>query len=224
MLMWIRRYLRTLETAERQRDRTSPAEGRREYNSAERCDVSVQLIRHRFTVDEYHEMARAGALAEDDRVELIEGEIVDMTPIGLRHAATVDLLTRWLVQGCGNRAVVRVQGPIRLGAHSEPQPDLAVLKPRNDFYRNTAAAPDDVLLLVEVADSSLPYDRTIKLPLYARAGIREAWLVDLVRDRVEVFSDPGPDGYRRSETRERGAELVPGAFPDLSLPIDALLG
>ena len=186
--------------------------------------MSVQLIRHRFTVDEYHEMARAGALAEDARVELIEGEIVDMTPIGFRHAATVDLLTRWLVQGCGNRAVVRVQGPIRLSAHSEPQPDLAVLKPRDDFYRTTAAAPDDILLLVEVGDSSLPYDRTIKLPLYARAGIREAWLVDLVRDRVEVFSDPGPDGYRRSETRERGAALVPGAFPDLSLPVDALLG
>jgi Uma2 family endonuclease len=186
--------------------------------------VSVQLIRHRFTVDEYHEMARAGALTEDDRVELIEGEIVDMTPIGLRHAAAVDLLTRWLVQGCGNRAVVRVQGPIRLSPESEPQPDFAVLKPRDDFYRSSAAASDDVLLLVEVADTSLSYDRTVKLPLYARARIGEVWLVDLVRERVEVLCDPGPDGYRRSETRERGGHLVPTAFPDLSLSVDALLG
>jgi Uma2 family endonuclease len=185
--------------------------------------MSVQLIRHRFTVEEYYRLAEVGVLKEDDRVELIEGEIVDMTPIGLRHAATVDLLTRWLVQGCGNRAVVRVQGSIRLGLTSEPQPDLVVLAPRDDFYRDKAPSTDDVLLLVEVADTSLPYDQRVKLPLYARAGVREVWLVDLVRNRVEVCTEPGPDGYRRVETRERGNVLVPVAFPDLSLSVGALL-
>lgn len=186
--------------------------------------MSIQLIPHRFTVDEYHEMARAGVLGEDVRVELIEGEIVDMTPIGSRHAAAVDLLTRWLVQGCGERAIVRIQGPVRLSPRSELQPDVAVLRARDDFYRTSAVAPGDVLLLVEIADTSLPYDRGVKLPLYARARIPEVWLADLIRDRVEVFSEPAPDGYRRSETRERGTDLVPLSFPGLSLAVDTLLG
>ncbi len=186
--------------------------------------MSVQLIRHRFTVGEYHRLAEAGVLREEDRVELIEGEIIEMTPIGLRHAAAVDLLTRWLVQGSGSRAVVRVQGPIQLGLESEAQPDLAVLKPQDDFYRQKGPAPDDVLLLIEVADTSLAYDQRVKLPLYARAGVREVWLVDLVRNRVEVCADPGPDGYRRVETRARGDTLVPATFPELSLSVDALLG
>jgi Uma2 family endonuclease len=148
--------------------------------------MAVRVAPHRFTVDDYHAMARAGVLRDDDRVELIEGEIVDMTPIGSRHAAVVDLLTRWLVMGCGTRAIVRVQGPVRLGAHSEPQPDLLVLEPRDDFYQRKPPTGDDVLLLIEVADSSLQYDQAVKLPLYARAGVREVWLVDLVRDEVNV--------------------------------------
>jgi len=107
--------------------------------------MSVQLTRHRFTWDDYHAMVAAGALRDDDRVELIEGEIVDRTPIGSRHGAAVDLLNRWLVMGCGTRAIVRVQGPVRVGAHSEPQPDLLVLVPRDDFYRGKPPTVDDVL-------------------------------------------------------------------------------
>ncbi|MGH7267794.1 MAG: Uma2 family endonuclease [Candidatus Rokuibacteriota bacterium] len=186
--------------------------------------MSVQLIRHRFTVDEYHALGRAGVLTEDDRVELIEGEIVDMTPIGLRHAAAVNVLTRWLVAGCGVRAIVQIQGPLRLGPHSELQPDGVLLQPRDDFYRTAPPAVEDVLLLVEVADTSLPYDRTVKLPLYARVGLREVWLVDLVRDQVEVSRDPGPDGYRTIAAHTRGERLVPLAFPDLSFSVDELLG
>ena len=186
--------------------------------------MSVQLIRHRFTVGEYHEMARAGVLTEDDRVELIEGEIVDMTPIGLRHAAAVNVLTRGLATGCGTRAIVQIQGPIPIGLRSEPQPDVLVLRPRDDFYREIAPGPEDVLLLVEVADTSLPYDRTVKIPLYAGAGVPEVWLVDLVRHRVELHRDPGPDGYRAVETRKRGERLTPAAFPDLVLGVDDLLG
>ena len=186
--------------------------------------MSVQLTRHRFTCDDYHAMVAAGALKDDDRVELIEGEIVDMTPIGSRHAAAVDLLTRWLVMGCGTRAIVRVQGPVRVGAHSEPQPDLLVLVPRDDFYQGKPPTADDVLLLIEVADSSLQYDQTVKLPLYARAGVREVWLVDLVRNEVQVHREPTPGGFGFVERRGRGARVEPIAFPGLSLRVDELLG
>jgi hypothetical protein len=186
--------------------------------------MSIQLVRHRFTADEYHEMARAGVLRDDDRVELIEGEIVDMTPIGPRHSAVVNRLNHALVRDCGGRAIVQVQGPIRLGLHSEPQPDVVLLRPRPDFYDTAVPGPEHVLLLIEVADTSLPYDRTVKLLLYAQAGIREVWLVDLVGNQVEVHLDPAPDGYRRSETRAPGDRLVPTAFPDLSLSPADILG
>jgi Uma2 family endonuclease len=186
--------------------------------------MSVQLTRHRFTCDDYHAMAAAGALKEDDRVELIEGEIVDMTPIGSRHAAIVDRLNHWLVMGCGARAIVRVQGPVRLGAHSEPQPDLLVLDRRDDFYQDKPPTADDVLLLIEVADSSLQYDQAVKLPLYARAGVREFWLVDLVRNEVQVHREPMPGGFGFVERRGRGSLVEPIAFPGLSLSVDELLG
>ena len=186
--------------------------------------MSVQLTRHPFTVDDYHAMVVAGALKEDDRVELIEGEIVDMTPIGLRHAAAVNILTRWLVVGCGTRAIVQVQGPMQIGSESEPQPDLVALRPQANFYRSQAATPDDVLLLIEVADSSLQYDRAVKLPLYARAGVQEFGLVDLVRDEVHMHREPTPEGFRHIERRGRGSRLEPLAFPDLVLPVDELLG
>jgi len=186
--------------------------------------MSVQLVHHRFTVDDYHAMAAAGALKPDDRVELIDGEILDMTPIGSRHAAAVDILNRWLVIGCGSRAIIRVQGPLRLDLHSEPEPDLLALVPRDDFYRDKPPAASDVLLLIEVADSSLSYDRRVKLPLYARAAVREAWLVDLVRNEVEVRREPGPDGFAQVEHCGRGTALSPAAFPNLSLAIGDLLG
>jgi Uma2 family endonuclease len=186
--------------------------------------MSVQLIHHQFSVDDYHAMVVAGVLKEDDRVELIEGEIVDMTPIGLRHAAAVNILTRWLAIGCGARAIVQVQGPIQIGLHSEPQPDLVLLKPETNFYRDRPATPEDVLLLIEVADSSLPYDQTVKVPLYARAGVREVWIVNLVRAEVQVHREPTPSGFRVNETRQRGVRLQPSAFPDLTLSVDELLG
>jgi Uma2 family endonuclease len=186
--------------------------------------MSIQLIRHRFTADEYHQMAEAGVLRDDDRVELIEGEIVDMTPIGPRHSAVVNRLTHSLVRNCGDRAIVQVQGPIRLGLHSEPQPDVVLLRPRPDFYETAMPGPESVLLLIEVADTSLPYDRTVKLLLYARAGIREVWLVDLVRNQVEVHLDPAENGYRSSETHGSGDRLVPIAFPEVSLSPAEILG
>jgi Uma2 family endonuclease len=186
--------------------------------------MGVQLARRLFTVAEYHKMAEAGILSEDDRVELLEGEIVAMSPIGSRHAACVDRLTQYLVVQVRGRAIVRVQSPIRLGEHSEPQPDLALLKPRPDFYASSHPGPEDVLLVVEVAETSAAGDREVKVPMYARFGVPEVWLVDLAGDQVEVFREPSAEGYREVRVLRRGESLAPAFLPDLLLPVDAVLG
>jgi Uma2 family endonuclease len=186
--------------------------------------MPIELIRRRFTADEYHRMAEAGVLREHDRVELIEGEIVEMTPIDPRHGAVVDRLNHTLTRACGDRAIVRVQGSIRLGLRSEPQPDVVLLRPRSDFYETAVPGPESVLLLIEVAETSLPYDREIKLRLYARAGVPEVWLVDLVRNEVEIHREPTPEGYRRGETLGPGDRLAPMALPEVSLSPAQFLG
>jgi len=160
--------------------------------------MSVRLLRRRFTVDDYHRMVEAGILSDDDRVELIDGEIIEMVAIGSRHAACVDRLARLCSAGVRNRAIVRVQNPILLSEHSEPQPDLALLRPRRDFYAAGHPGPQDILLVVEVADTSAETDREIKLPLYARAGIPEVWVVALAETHVEAHRKPSPGGYRTS--------------------------
>lgn len=167
-------------------------------------DVGIDIQRRLFTVVEYERMVQAGILAEDDRVELLDGEIVEMSPPGSAHAACVSRLNALFHDLFKGRAIVRVQDPIRLDSYSAPQPDLAVLKARDDFYSNAHPGPSDVIMLVEVADSSLKLDREIKLALYARAGIREAWLVDLIGQRVEVFTAPQPIGYQSHAVAVRG--------------------
>lgn len=179
----------------------------------------------KFTVEEYHKLAEVGILSEDDRVELIEGEIVVNSPIGSQHAACVDRLNRLFSQRVGNKAIVRVQNPIRLSEHSEPQPDLALLKPRPDFYANEHPKPEDVLLIVEVAETSAEYDRQVKLPLYARHGIPEVWLVDLAQGRVEVHTNPQGERYTSIRTLTQGEEtLAPEALPDVKPTLKELLG
>jgi Uma2 family endonuclease len=185
--------------------------------------MSVQLVTRRFTVDDYHRMAKAGILTEDDRVELIEGQIVEMAPIGRRHASRVDRLNRLLQRLVGDKAIVRVQGPVRLDPYSEPQPDLALLRPRDDFYEAAHPGPADILLLVEVADSSVVYDRGTKLLIYARAGIPEVWLEDLTRNGIEVYRSPSPQGYQQTHRVGRGQRIAPQAFPDLDLAVDDIL-
>src|SRR4051794_18568774 len=145
---------------------------------------------YRFTVDAYHRMAEAGILGRKERVELIDGEVITMSPIGLRHLSTVDRLARLLIGGLGGRPIVRGPGSIRLGDSSEPQPDLVLLRPRADFYATSHARPEDIFAVVEVMDSSAVYDRGVKLALYARGGIAEVWLVDLNQERVEVYRGP----------------------------------
>jgi Uma2 family endonuclease len=186
--------------------------------------VAVMAATHRFTVEDYHRMGEAGILTEDDRVELIEGEIVDMSPIGRKHQACVDRLTGRFSRGLGERVIVRVQGSIRLSEGSEPQPDLVLLRPRWDFYGARDAGPEDTLLIVEVADTTLAYDRDVKLPLYARAGIPEAWLVDLTGERVIVCREPAAEGYQQVVEVRGETELRPQAFPDLALTASDILG
>jgi len=178
--------------------------------------------RHVVTVDDYYRMAEVGLLGPEDRVELIEGEIIDMTPIGTAYAGRVDRLNDFLSRSLHGRAIVRVQGPVRLGRRSEPQPDLAVLHYRDDFYASAHPGPADLLLIIEVADTTARYDRDVKVPLYARQGIGEVWLVDLETGGVEVYREPEQGAYRRVERLKEGM-LAPAAFPDVHLDVGALL-
>jgi Uma2 family endonuclease len=185
--------------------------------------MGVQVQRRLFTVEEYHRMAEAGILSEDDRVELIEGELVTMSPIGSQHAACVARLTALLFPVEG-RGILWVQNPIRLGARSEPQPDVTLLRYRPDFYASAHPGPEDVLLVVEVAETSADADRSLKIPLYARCGIPEAWLVDLLEERIEIYRHPTPQGYRSLHIAHRGETVSPTALPDLELSLDEILG
>ncbi len=183
----------------------------------------MTIVRHRFSVEDYHRMAQAGILTEDDRVELIEGEVVQMAPMGSRHAAQIRRLQRLLERAGGGRVTVSVQCPVRLGEYSEPEPDLALLRPRADDYAAAHPTAADVLLVVEVAETSADYDRQLKLPLYARHGIPEAWLVDLERGRVEVYRRPTAEGYGEVMALGPGDALSPLALPDVSLPLSEAL-
>lgn len=186
--------------------------------------TDVDLKRWRFTLDQYHRMGETGILHEDDRVELIEGEIVEMTPIGPRHAWCVALLVQRLTLALGFRAVVWPQNPVDVLPDSEPQPDIVLLRPDSATYGTRHPEPADALLLIEVSDSSLRYDRRVKLPLYARAGVPEVWIVDLEGETIEVYLDPAAGAYRRSAVRRRGERLAPAAFPDVELTVDEILG
>lgn len=167
------------------------------------------VTRRPITVAEYHRMGEVGILGERDRVELIEGELVAMSPIGSYHHGTIITLTQALVRAVGDRAMVSVQGPVRLDDFSEPEPDFALLRPRSDTYRNAHAEPADVLLLIEVADTSLNYDRAVKRALYSRHAIPELWIVDLNAGEVEVCRQPGAGGYAAVTRVGRDGVLEP---------------
>ncbi len=176
--------------------------------------------KHLITVEEYYRMAEVGLLAPEARVELIEGEIIDMVPIGSRHNRAVTHLTRILTLAIGNRAIVQPQGPLRLNLRSEPEPDIAVLVPRADEYGTGHASAAEVLLLIEVSDSTLDFDRQVKLPLYARHGIAEVWIVDLQNGGIHFHRGPESGAYtEHSATREPGTvhlAALPGVEIDLS--------
>jgi Uma2 family endonuclease len=181
--------------------------------------IEIELPRRLFTVEEYHRMAEAGVLGPDERVELIEGEIIQMAPIGPRHAGCVINATRLFITRLGDRAVVSPQNPVVIRPRSEPQPDVLLLRPRAVSYSRELPASQDVLLAVEVADTTVRFDRLVKARLYARAGIREFWLCLPVDGSVEVYRGPAADGYTSVTLYGAGQIVSPLAFPDVSFTV-----
>jgi Uma2 family endonuclease len=183
--------------------------------------MSVEPVRHRITSDEFEAMS--GVFRREQRLELLEGELIEMTPIGPAHAAAVKHLNQLLVPAVGDTAVVSVQDPIRLSDLSEPQPDLALLRPRSDFYATAHPAPTDVLLVIEVSDTTASFDRNIKRPLYAAAGIPELWILDLPERLVEIATVPAENTYGRIRQFTTGT-ITPSVFPEISVSVGDLFG
>ena len=189
-----------------------------------RSIMQIEPIRRPFSVDEYDRMVEVGILGKGDNVELIEGEILEMSPIGSRHEACVDRAAALLLPPLVGQSIVRIQGSIRLGDYSRPQPDLILLQQRKDYYASDGAVTRDALLVIEVSESSIRYDRGSKLRVYARHGVRELWIEDLTTDTLLVFRDPESGAYKTQLTLEKGDFIAPLAFPELVLSVSSLLG
>ncbi|MGI8549622.1 MAG: Uma2 family endonuclease [Dehalococcoidia bacterium] len=185
--------------------------------------MSQLLTARRFSIEEYQRMGKFGILHEDERIELIEGEIVRMAAIGSRHVGTVNRLNRDFSRQAGELLLVSVQNPIVLPGDSEPEPDIVLLRPRADDYINVLPGPGDILLVVEVADSSIGYDRRRKLPLYAAAGIPELWIFNLTRNRLERNRDPQGRRYQQRDVLGKEAVLSPLLLPDVTISVGAIL-
>lgn len=184
--------------------------------------MAVDILRHTFTTTDYARMLETGILHEDDRVELIDGEVRQMSPIGPYHAALVARLNRLLMQHAIDSMIVRVQDPVRLSDYSEPQPDLALVAERADFYAHSHPTVEDIYLLIEVSDTTLSYDRSEKLPRYALAGVQEVWIVDTAAQQIEQYYQPAGNQYRTKQTSERGQTIQAHTLPNLMLDIDSI--
>jgi hypothetical protein len=189
----------------------------------DRAEPQSAALRWRFSVAKYHQLIAAGIFGEDDRVELIGGDLVMMSPIGSKHAATVKRMNRILNRLFQDRALIGVQDPLQLDDLSEPQPDLTILAPRGDDYATSHPTADETLLIIEVSDSTAGYDRDVKVRAYARAGIAETWLVDLSSDWIEVYREPSPAGYKLLRKALPGETVSPLAFPDVVLAVDDVI-
>ncbi|HRC71584.1 MAG TPA: Uma2 family endonuclease [Candidatus Competibacter sp.] len=177
--------------------------------------------RHRWTVAEYHRMAEVGLLNEDSRVELIDGEIIEMAPIGSQHSGKVNRFISLFSKVFSNRAIISAQNPIVMGGYGEPQPDITILRWREDFYEQAHPHAEDVLLIVEISDSTLHYDRDVKVPLYARNGIPEVWLLDVQNRQLEIYREPINGIYQQRDCRRTG-QLAPILCPDASIDLAEL--
>ncbi|MEW6236454.1 MAG: Uma2 family endonuclease, partial [Candidatus Omnitrophota bacterium] len=185
--------------------------------------ISKKLIRL-FTVDEFYRMAEIGIFTEDDRVELIEGEIIQMTPISISHASHSMRFNRNFIYRFLDKAIVSIQNPVRLSQLSETLTDIALLKLRGNYYSDRHPMPEDVYLLVEIADSSYEYDRQVKAPLYAKHGVPELWILNLDKQVIEIFRQPSPEGYRQSFIASPGESINLESFPEYTFNVSDILG
>jgi Uma2 family endonuclease len=170
--------------------------------------MSVQRARRPITVDEYYRMAEVGILTENDNVELIHGDIIKMSPIGSKHAALVNRLNKILNESLSGKAIISIQNPVRINDLNVPEPDITILKYADDFYINKHPEPEDIYLVIEVSDTTLAYDKEIKLPLYASAGIPEFWLVNIERNEIEVHQSPAADVYKSITIHRSGDNII----------------
>lgn len=186
--------------------------------------MSLPISKYHFSAAEFERMGEAGVFTKDARLELIEGEIIERSPIGSRHAACVKFLSRFLNRTVGDIALVSTQNPIRLDDFSEPEPDLALLRLRDDFYRDAHPTPADVMLIIEVADTTLAYDREVKVPLYAKAVIEEAWIINLAEEQVEIYSGVANGAYQTITNFRRGDEARARTIAGLTVGVADVLG
>ncbi|MFQ3584087.1 MAG: Uma2 family endonuclease [Cyanobacteriota bacterium] len=185
----------------------------------------MELLTYKFTIEHYELMEKVGIFQPEARVELIRGDIVVMSPVGLKHAVTINRLTRFWVQQLGEQAIVSIQNPFRIPDYSEPEPDIAILKPRQDFYANKFPVPEDILLIIEVADTSLRYDQTTKLSLYAESLIPDYWIANLENNTLEIYRHPQNTSYGQQSIIDRNEiPFAPLAFPDITLTLEVLYG
>lgn len=186
--------------------------------------MTVAFTLRPFTVSDYARMRESGILTEDDRVELIDGMIHTMSPIGPHHAAVVTRLVKLLTSLAADEAIVSPQNPVQLNDLTEPQPDLSILHPRDDFYAQAHPTPDDIMIVIEVADTTLQFDREEKLPRYAAAGIPEAWIVNLAQQCIEQYTAPANGRYAQMQPVRFGDQLTSATLPQLTFNTTAVLG
>lgn len=183
----------------------------------------VALRRRLFTADEYQRMGQVGILSENDRVELIEGEVITKMTIGPRHNACVNRTAKAMMSAVGDAAIVQVQGSFRLNLYSEPEPDLVLFRPRADFYASRLPEPADIFLVIEIAESSIDYDRILKGRIYAEWAIQEYWIADLNKNLLWCYSEPRGGAYRNVLEYHRGESIAPTMLPDCFVAVDVLL-
>ena len=186
--------------------------------------METEVTRKLFTVDEYYRMGEVGIFSEDARLELIEGEIIEMSPVGIRHVSCVNRANAFFASRLANKAMLSVQNPVLLSSDTMPQPDIILARPREDFYGSRRIVPADIFLVLEVSDTTLRYDRNRKMPLYAKWGVPELWIENLGNDAILVFRNPGPSGYSTALTLHRGESISLAEFPDTTFTVDELLG
>jgi Uma2 family endonuclease len=186
--------------------------------------MAVEITRHAFSVHDYARMRESGILSEDDRVELIDGEIRTMSPIGPLHAAIVRKIVKYLTTLVAEQAIVSPQNPVQLNDYSEPEPDIAILQPRSDNYAHAHPRPDDIIIIIEVSDSTVQYDRTEKLPRYAAANIAEAWIIDVAQQTIEQYTQPMRGEYARMKKVFFGDIITSSSLPGITLDTSDIFG